>query len=221
MTRVLQSLRKGPHSGTTRSMVVFLHGYGANGADLLSLADLIGEELPDTVFVAPDAPETNPAMPFGFQWFPIPWIDGSPEEAAERGMRSSVDDLNAYLDALMVDEDLLPEQVVLFGFSQGTMMALHVAPRREDPIAGVVGFSGRLMFADLLAEEVVSRFPVLLLHGELDDVVPPSSMPAAVTALQEASFKEVYARVMKDTAHSISPDGISVAVAFMRDKLSF
>ena len=62
-----------------------------------------------------------------------------------RGMQAAVEDLNAFLDALMVDEDLLPEQVVLFGFSQGTMMGLHVAPRREDAIAGMVGFSGRLM----------------------------------------------------------------------------
>ena len=71
-------------------------------------------------------------MPFGYQWFPIPWIDGSSEEEAERGLLAAAEDLNAYLDALMVDEDVLPEQVVLFGFSQGTMMALHVAPRRED-----------------------------------------------------------------------------------------
>ena len=131
MTRVLKSERKGPASGDTRSAVVFVHGYGANGADLLGLADPLSEHLPDTLFVAPDAPETIPGMPFGFQWFPIPWIDGSSEEESERGMIAAVEDLNAFLDALMVDEDLLPEQVVLFGFSQGTMMSLHVAPRRD------------------------------------------------------------------------------------------
>ena len=88
-------------------------------------------------------------MPMGLQWFPIPWIDGSSEEEAERGMIAAAADLNAFLDALMVDEDLLPEQVVLFGFSQGSMMALHVAPRREDEVAGVVAFSGRLLSPDL------------------------------------------------------------------------
>ena len=76
MTRVLQSERREPVSGTVRSIVVFLHGYGANGADLLGLADPLGEHMPDTLFVAPDAPETIPGMPFGLQWFPIPWIDG-------------------------------------------------------------------------------------------------------------------------------------------------
>ena len=173
MTRVLQAGRKGPHSGTTRSVVVFLHGYGANGADLLGLADILGEHLPDTLFVAPDAPEAIPMMPSGYQWFPIPWIDGSSEEEAERGMQAAAQDVDAFLDALMVDEDVLPEQVVLFGFSQGTMLALHVAPRREDELAGIVGFSGWLLSPELLKEEVQSRPPVMLIHGDQDDLVPP------------------------------------------------
>ncbi len=219
MTRVLTAGRKAPVSGTVRSVVVFLHGYGANGADLLGLADPLGEHLPDTLFVAPDAPEMVPGMPNGYQWFPIPWIDGSSEEESERGMRAAVEDLNAFLDALMVDEDVLPEQVVLFGFSQGTMMALHVAPRREDEVAGIVAFSGRLLSPETLADEVVVRPPVLLVHGDTDDVVPPQSLPAAAEALQEAGWQDVYAHVMKGTGHGIAPDGLSVALAFMRDKL--
>ncbi|MBJ6370323.1 alpha/beta hydrolase [Sedimentitalea arenosa] len=220
MTRVLNAGRKEPKSGETRSVVVFLHGYGANGADLLGLADPLGEHLPDTLFVAPDAPETIPGMPNGFQWFPIPWLDGSSEEEAERGMAAAVQDLNAFLDALMVDEDVLPEQVVLFGFSQGTMMALHVAPRREDAVAGVVAFSGRLLSPETLSDEVVVRPPILLVHGDADDMVPPQSLPEAAQALQDAGFQDVYAHVMKGTGHGIAPDGLSVALAFMRDKLS-
>lgn len=219
MTRVLKAERRAPVSGETRSVVVFLHGYGANGADLLGLADPLGEHLPDTLFVAPDAPEASAGVPFGFQWFPIPWIDGSSEEESMRGMMQAVDDLNAFLDALMVDEDVLPEQVVLFGFSQGTMMALHVAPRREDEVAGIVAFSGRLLSPETLADEVVSRPPVLLVHGDQDDVVPPQSLPQAAEALQEAGWKDVYAHIMKGTGHGIAPDGLSVALAFMRDKL--
>ena len=218
MTRVLKAGRKEPLSGSIRSAVVFLHGYGANGADLLGLADPLAEHLPDTLFVAPDAPETIPGMPMGLQWFPIPWIDGSSEEESERGLIAAAQDLNAFLDALMVDEDLLPEQVVLFGFSQGTMMSLHVAPRREDELAGVVAFSGRLLAPELLADDVLSRPPVMLIHGDQDDVVPVQSLPAAAEALQEAGWKDVYAHVMKGTAHGIAPDGLSVALAFMRDK---
>ena len=218
MTRVLQAGRKEPLSGETRSAVIFLHGYGANGADLLGLADPLAEHLPDTLFIAPDAPEACAGSPMGFQWFPIPWIDGSSEEEAEAGLRAAAEDLNAFLDAVMVDEDLLPEQVVLVGFSQGTMMSLHIAPRREDPVAGIVAFSGRLLQPELLEDEVVSRPPVILIHGDMDDVVPPQSLPDAADALQKAGWKEVYAHIMKGTAHGIAPDGLSVALAFMRDK---
>ncbi len=221
MTRVLTAGRKEPQSGDTRSAVVFLHGYGANGADLLGLADPLADHLPDTLFVAPDAPENCVGSPFGYQWFPIPWIDGSSEEESSRGMQQAVEDLNAFLDALMVDEDLLPEQVCLFGFSQGTMMSLHVAPRREDPVAGIVAFSGRLLEPELLADEVQSRMPILLVHGDQDDVVPVQSLPQAAEALQNAGFSDVYAHVMKDTAHGIAPDGLSVALAFIRDQLGF
>jgi phospholipase/carboxylesterase len=221
MTRVLTAGRKEPQSGDTRSAVVFLHGYGANGADLLGLADPLADHLPDTLFVAPDAPENCAGSPFGYQWFPIPWIDGSSEEESSRGMQQAVEDLNAFLDALMVDEDLLPEQVCLFGFSQGTMMSLHVAPRREDPVAGIVAFSGRLLEPELLADEVQSRMPILLVHGDQDDVVPVQSLPQAAEALQNAGFSDVYAHVMKGTAHGIAPDGLSVAMAFIRDQLGF
>ena len=221
MTRVLTAGRKEPQSGDARSAVVFLHGYGANGADLLGLADPLADHLPDTLFIAPDAPENCAGSPFGYQWFPIPWIDGSSEEESSRGMQQAVEDLNAFLDAMMVDEDLLPEQVCLFGFSQGTMMSLHVAPRREDPVAGIVAFSGRLLEPELLADEVQSRMPILLVHGDLDDVVPVQSLPQAAEALQNAGFSDVYAHVMKGTAHGIAPDGLSVALAFIRDQLGF
>lgn len=219
MTRVLNSGRKGPRSGSTRSGVVFLHGYGANGADLLGLADVLGDHLPDTLFVAPDAPESIPGMPFGLQWAPIPWIDGSSEEVAERAFLAAAADVDAFLDALIADEDLLPEQVALFGFSQGTMLALHVAPRRPDPLAGVVAFSGRLLAPERLADEVKSRPPVLLIHGDSDDLVPPAALPEAAEALQTAGWRDVYAHVMKGTGHGISPDGLGVALAFLRDRL--
>ncbi len=221
MTRVLQSERKEPVSGTTRSVVVFLHGYGANGADLLGLADPLGEHMPDTLFIAPDAPERCPGSPLGFQWFPIPWLDGSSEDEARRSMDAAIEDLNAFLDALMVDEDILPEQLALFGFSQGTMMSLHVGPRREDALAGIVGFSGRLLEPDLLVDEVKTKPPVLLVHGDQDEVVPPQSLSEAAVGLEKAGFKEVFANVMKGTGHGIAPDGLSVALAFMRDKLNF
>ena len=220
MTRALHSDRVEARSGETRSAVVFLHGYGANGADLLSLADVLGDHLPDTVFLAPDAPEGCAGAPSGFQWFPIPWIDGSSEEESRRGLWRAAEDLQAFLTGVMVDEDLLPEQVALFGFSQGSMMALHVAPRREDAVAAVVAFSGRLLEPELLADEVTSRPPVLLIHGDEDEMVPVQSLPLAAEALQAAGWEEVYAHVMRGTGHGIAPDGLEVALAFLRDRLA-
>ncbi|MBW7920729.1 MAG: alpha/beta fold hydrolase [Rubellimicrobium sp.] len=219
MTRVLRSARVEPVSGDLRSAVVFLHGYGANGADLLSLADVMAEHLPDTLFLAPDAPEHCAGVPMGFQWFPIPWIDGASEEESRQGLWHAADDLDRYLTSLMLDEDLLPEQVALFGFSQGSMMALHVAPRREDALAAVVAFSGQLLEPELLADEVRARPPVLLVHGDADDVVPPAALPAAAEALQAAGWDEVYAHVMRGTGHGIAPDGIDVALSFLRARL--
>ena len=221
MTRVLTAGRKETLSGSVKSVVVFLHGYGANGADLLGIADVLAEHLPDTLFVAPDAPEICPGAPMGYQWFPIPWLDGSSEEAAQRGMDAALEDLNAFLDALMVDEDILPEQLALFGFSQGTMMSLHAAPRREDQIAGIVAFSGRLIDPELLVDDVKSKPSVLLVHGDQDEVVPPKFLSEAAAGLEKAGFTEVFAHVMKGTGHGIAPDGLSVALAFLRDKLNF
>lgn len=218
MTRKLQAGRRAPKSGNARNMVVFLHGYGANGADLLGLADPLGEHLPDTLFLAPDAPERCAASPMGYQWFPIPWIDGSSEAAAAEGMARAAADLDAYLDKTLAEENMTPDRLVLFGFSQGTMLALHVAPRRPAPVAGVVGFSGRLLAPETVAEEAVSKPPVVLVHGDSDDVVPPASLPEAADTLTEAGF-EVYAHVSKGTAHGIAPDGLSVALAFLQEKL--
>jgi phospholipase/carboxylesterase len=219
VTRVLDFGKVEAASGRAESMVIFLHGYGADGNDLLGLAEPLKPHLPDTVFVAPNAPERSVMNPMGFQWFPIPWIDGSSEEEAAAGMARAAEDLNAFLDRMMVDEDMLPEQVALVGFSQGTMMSLHVAPRREDAVAGVVGFSGRLVNPEALVDAVVVRPPILLVHGDQDDVVPPQSLPEAAEALERAGFTEVYAHIMQGTAHGIAPDGLSVALAFLRQVL--
>ncbi|MEE9427743.1 MAG: alpha/beta fold hydrolase [Paracoccaceae bacterium] len=218
MTRELQTARRGPEPGQARQVVVFLHGYGADGRDLLGLADPLEPHMPETAFVAPDAPEKSTANPMGFQWFPIPWLDGSSEETAAQSMVHAVADLNAYLDQVLLQESLTADRMILFGFSQGTMMALHVAPRRDVPVAGVVGFSGRLLEPDRLTPEVVSRPPVLLLHGDQDEMVPPESMPQAAKALRSSGFK-VATHDMAGTGHGIAPDGLSVALAFMRENL--
>ena len=214
----LDGKRRESASGRTGSVVVFLHGYGADGNDLLGLADNLAEYLPDTIFLAPNAPERCTGKPTGFQWSPIPWIDGSDPVQAGESMSKAVDDLNAYLDDMLIDEGIEADQLILLGFSQGTMMALHVAPRREEAVAGVVGFSGRLLEPEDLAEDTRVRPQVLLIHGDQDDVVTPQSLPDAANALTAAGFT-VFAHVSEDTAHGIANDGLGVALAFIRDRL--
>lgn len=219
MTRELHFGRKAAHSGKADSLVILLHGYGADGADLLGLADPLAPHLPGTAFVAPDAAEPCANNPFGRQWFPIPWLDGSSQAAADAGMEASVADINAFIDARLADEGLTPDRVVLLGFSQGTMMSLHIAPRRAKAIAGVIGFSGRLLHPERLGAEARVKPPVLLIHGDADPMVPFEDMGKAGDALVKAGF-DVYGHVMKGTGHGIAPDGLSVALSFLRDRLS-
>ncbi|MDV7141784.1 alpha/beta fold hydrolase [Tropicimonas sp. TH_r6] len=218
MVRELKSERRGAPKGSAKQVVVFVHGYGADGADLLGLADPLAPHLPDTAFYSPDAPERCVGNPMGYQWFPIPWLDGSKEEDAKASMAASLDDLNAFLDRILEEEGLEADRLALIGFSQGTMMSLHLAPRREAAIAALVGFSGRLLEPETLAEEARVKMPILLLHGDQDDVVPFASLKEAADALVAADF-ETYAFVMKGTGHGIAPEGLGQAVGFLRAKL--
>lgn len=218
MTRTLDFKHRAAQSGETKSVVIFLHGYGADGADLLGLADPLGEHMPDTAFYAPDAPEKCLGNPMGFQWFPIPWLDGSAEEDAARGAELAEADINAFIDMVMEVEAIGPDQMVIFGFSQGTMMALRTLPKREDAIAGIVAFSGRMLEPESFADSVQSKPPVLLVHGDIDDMVPVAHFDEAGQALQAAGF-EVYGHIQKGTGHGIANDGLSIALSFMADKL--
>lgn len=218
MTRELKYGRRAPLSGKAHSAVVFVHGYGADGADLLGLADALAPHLPDTVFFAPDAPEPCVGNPFGRQWFSIPRFDGSSELDAAVAMNLSADDLNAFIDKCLAEEGLKPEALVLLGFSQGAMMSLHVAPRRDEAIAGVVAISGKLMRPATLAMELKVRMPILLIHGDQDQMVPFGEMQAAGTALVANKF-QTYAHVMKGSGHGIAPDGLQVALSFIAERL--
>ncbi|PIE06667.1 MAG: phospholipase [Rhodobacterales bacterium] len=218
MSRELHFKRRPPVSGEAKSLVVFLHGYGADGADLLGLADPLGPHMPDTVFIAPDAPEPCAGNPMGFQWFPIPWIDGSSEELAADGVRQAVGDVDAFITRVLAEEGIAPDRLVVFGFSQGAMLALQALVKRDAPVAGIVACSGRVLEPERFAGAVRVKPPVLLMHGDQDEVVPPAHFDEAGQLLEAAGF-EVYGHIMEGTGHGIAPDGLSVALAFMADKL--
>ncbi len=214
----LTTTRRDARGGKAESLVILLHGYGADAADLIGLADPLSPHLPGTMFLAPDAPERCRNNPMGFQWFPIPWLDGTPEPVAEAAAHAAFQALNGWLDAVALETGIGPERTVLLGFSQGTMMALQVGLRRALPLAGVVGFSGRLLKPELLAAEIVSKPPVLLVHGDADPVVPFASLKEAADTLVKAGV-ETYAHVSRGTAHGIAPDGLGVALSFIRERL--
>jgi phospholipase/carboxylesterase len=216
--RALKSGSRAAVLGKATSLVVFLHGYGADGADLLGLADSLAPHLPDTAFAAPDAPEPCRGG-YGRQWFPIPWLDGSSEVAAAIGLAAATDDLNRYLDQQLAALSLRADRLCILGFSQGAMMAMHVAPRRSGAIAGVVAISGRLLVPERIGE-VVSKPPILLIHGDEDQVVPFADMGTAGRALVSAGF-ETFGHVMHGTGHGIAPDGLQVALSFLVQRLGY
>ena len=210
--------RKDAKSGNADSLVIFLHGYGSDGKDLIGIGDALAEHLPNTTFLSPNAPQRCANNPMGYQWSPIPWLDGSSEEASKQGQVESINLLNDWFDEVAVNEGINPDRTVIFGFSQGTMMALHVGPRRQNSFAGIIGFSGRLLYPELLSTELQTKPPVLLVHGDSDDMVPPAALPEAADALTNAGF-EVYTHISKNTGHGIAPDGLGMALQFINMKL--
>lgn len=213
---ILKGPTAGPVDGAAQSMVIFLHGYGSNGDDLIGLAPYWRDALPRTAFLAPNAPERCPGAPGGYQWWPIGDL-GRVARAA--GVRQAATALNAYIDAQLAAHGLTEERLALVGFSQGTMLALHLGPRRAPTLAGIVGYSGMLTDPEALPLEARSRPPILLVHGDADPVVPVTALRDAGTALQQEGF-EVAAHISPGLGHSIDAAGLRLGEAFLRRVLA-
>ncbi len=197
-------------SGITKRLVIFLHGVGADGNDLLSIAPML--DLPDTHFLSPHAPFAFDMAPFGRQWFSL--VSRAPSRILE-GIQVAAPILNAFIEAQLARFQLTAKDVALLGFSQGSMMSLYTAPRRAEPIAGVVGISGALFGPELLAHEIQSRPPVCLIHGTMDEVVPFGAMEHAEATLRANGVAvEAHARPM--LGHGIDEEGIDLAAAFLK-----
>ncbi len=197
--------------GPPRQLVVLLHGVGADGNDLISLAPVLARRLPHAAFVAPDGPEPCDMAPFGRQWFSL--RDRRPTGLLA-GVQAGLPILNAFLDAELGSSGLSPRQLALVGFSQGTMLALYAAFRRAPAIAAVLGYSGALLGAERLPAEVVSRPPVFLVHGDADEIVPVQALHAAVQGLQAAGVPVQWA-VRPGLGHGIDPLSIEHGAAFL------
>jgi phospholipase/carboxylesterase len=197
--------------GKPRQLVVLLHGLGSDGNDLISLAPYWRPLLPHARFVSPHAPFAFDMAPSGRQWFSLQ--DWTPK-GMEQGARIAAPILEAFVNKEMQRDGLRARDVALVGFSQGTMMALFCAPRWAHAVAGVVGFSGAVLGAEHLAREARSQPPVILIHGDQDDIVPISSMDTAMTALGDAGFS-VRALRRPGLAHGIDAEGIRLAGEFL------
>ena len=187
MAATLDGPRIPPRGGKpARQLVVFLHGFGADGNDLIALGQEWQSILPDTAFVSPHAPEPCAGAPTGRQWFGLTFRD--PDERW-LGVNKAAPGLNAFLDAELARHSLPPERLALVGFSQGTMMALHVGLRRAVAPAAIVGYSGIFVLpavkaaAEAAVQEIRARPPVLLIHGERDDLIPAQALFAAAQTL--------------------------------------
>jgi phospholipase/carboxylesterase len=202
--------------GPPRQLVILLHGLGADGNDLIGLQQYWGRLVPDAEFVSPDAPFPCDMAPYGYQWFSVQ--DRSPA-AMLAGVRAAAPMLDAFIDEELEKRGLADGDAVLVGFSQGTMMSLYVGLRREKPLAGIIGYSGRLIAPELLAEELRSRPPVLLAHGTADPVVPFSSLAAAEAGLKAAQVP-VETLVCHGAEHTIDPRGLERGGRFLRERLS-
>lgn len=204
--------------GQPKRLVIFLHGYGSNGADLIGLAPYFAQIDASADFLSPDAPQRSPFNPGGFQWFPIPFIDGSSTEEMTREYLKSRALLNQYIDQELSLRGLENKDLVLIGFSQGTMMSLETGLRRETSIAGIIGFSGRILLPEALKSEYRSKPPVLLVHGELDDVVPVNDSIEANKLLKDWGLK-VSLHLSPGAPHTIAPDGLDAALKFYREEI--
>jgi len=205
-----------PGGQPAKRLVVFLHGYGADGNDLIDIGRAWQELLPDTAFVSPHAPEPCGQAPMGRQWFPL-----FSRAANERwtGVNAATPGLDSFLDAELARRKLPPSALALVGFSQGTMMALHAGLRRAVPPAAIVGYSGVFVLperaaADSIAGEIKGKPPVLLIHGDQDDLIPVQALLAGAQDLAALGVPVEW-HISQGVGHGIDQEGLRHGGAFL------
>ena len=212
----LDGPRLEPQSGQAKRLVVFLHGYGADGNDLIDIGRAWQGILPDTAFVSPHAPEPCGQAPVGKQWFPL--FTRAPNERWE-GVNKAGPGIDAFLDAELARRKLAPSALALVGFSQGTMMALHAGLRRAVPVAAIVGYSGIFVLPEkakpeAVAGEIKSKPPVLLIHGAQDDLIPAQALFQSAQALAALEVPVEW-HLSEGIGHGIDQEGLRHGGTFL------
>ena len=206
-----------PLSGSqAKQLVIFCHGYGADGNDLIGLANYFQQILPDAYFISPNAPESCPMNPMGYQWFDFTSND---PDLIWKKVNDAGEILNNFIDNKLNELNLSDKDLSLVGFSQGTMMSLHVGLRRSAAMSSIVGFSGRLIREDTLSDDMKSKPPIYLIHGEQDPMVPYSDTINAAKILKDLDV-DVQSHISPNTPHSIAQDGLEIAIKFLSSNFS-
>ena len=216
MATTMDGPRLNPKDGPVKQLVVFIHGYGADGQDLIELGAQWRAFLPNAAFVSPHAPDRCLQSPSGRQWFPL--YTRAPDERW-RGAVAARPGFDDFLDAELAGHGLDDSNLALVGFSQGTMMSLHVGLRRRVAPAAIVGFSGMLIGAPSLPSQIKCRPPVFLAHGKADPMVPANLLFPAMWALA-ASGVTVQAMLTPNLGHGIDPGGLQRAGFFLYENFA-
>lgn len=216
-TTSLNAYTHGPESGAPpRQLVILLHGLGSDGRDLIGLAPYFARFLPDAVFVSPDAPFPCDMAPMGYQWFSL---QVRTPEMMLQGVQRAAPVLDAFITEQMEKYGIPAEKTALVGFSQGTMMSLYAGPRFPEALAGVLGYSGALVWEGDADIAVLHKIPVHLVHGDADAVVPVQAYHQAHGLLSQAGFP-LSGGVTRGLMHNIDEDGIEGGGAFLKRVLA-
>jgi len=216
LSKIVNGASLQPRSGRApKQIVVLLHGFGSSGSDMISLAPTWQDALPEALFLAPHAPQRCGMMAAGYQWW---GLSGFHPQALAAGAASAAPAIDNFIDRKLAQYDLTEAELALVGFSQGTMMALHVGLRRPQRVAAIVGYSGMLTDASHLKESDAPRPPVLLIHGSADPIVPVAALHMAEAELRRAGV-EVKTHVSFGLGHSVDPVGLRLGRDFVVEAL--
>ena len=210
-TIVLEPLSK----AKPKNAVILCHGYGGDGKDISILASYWKSYLPETIFICPDAPEKCAASPTGFQWFDL--MDQTPEQILSKSLVAEIK-LNKLIDEIKDEYNLLANQIVISGFSQGCMISLQTGIKRKDKINSIIGYSGKIINLEHLSKNIVSRPNIILMHGDKDQVVTIDGLLEAKDFFAKNDFK-IETKIFKNCEHRIPTEGSSLGLQFIKKHL--
>ena len=198
-----------------KNAVILCHGYGGDGKDISILAGYWRTYLPDTIFICPDAPEKCEASPSGFQWFDL--TDQDPEQILSKSLVAE-NKLNKLINEVKEGYNLLANQIIIGGFSQGSMISLQTGIKRKDKINSILGYSGKIIDLEHLSKNIVSRPNIFLMHGDIDQVVPVDGLLEAKNFFNKNNY-EIETKIFKDCEHRIPMEGSSLGLQFIKKHL--